>query len=442
MVSGVLVDQTARTAAAARAEAIRLGQRDALNSLFERIVLRADDELLPVLPDGEITALVQGFEVEDEKISSRRYLANLTFKFKSNDVRSLLKREGIPFTETVAKPILVLPVFAFGGTRVLWDDPNPWRQAWAIRARMDTGLLPFIVPFGDLEDLANINADQAIEGDEASLGRMAQRYRAEEVLVVHAAVGFEGGSETPTVQVVLRRFGALGERVIVEQFDGQRGDQIAELLQAVANAITIDLEEEWKALTLLDFSTQFRLEARVPLTGLEDWLVVRRLLNESAVVQKSQLQALTLSEARVVVDFVGNTQSVIVALAQRDLDLVYNENLWTLSLRKNKVIESAISNTGGDRIESVDDSLMGGEIEGEELDPRAIIDPLAHSGAIEWQLEEEGEDEYGLHPSIRSGDNYSSDSPAIFMPLPSAGIDGGGRAAGGNEYELREDGSP
>ena len=468
-IANVSVDETAQTAAIARATAIQHGQREAINTLFERLVMRADDELLPLLPETEVTALVQGFEVANEKTSSRRYLANLTFKFKKQEVRSLLKREGIPFTETIAKPTLVLPVFAFGGTRVLWDDPNPWRQAWAVRARMDTGLLPFVVPFGDLEDLTTIDADQAIEGDEAALQRMARRYQAEEVLVAHAAVSFQGGGDAPTVQVVLRRFGPLGERVIVEQFDGQRGDQIPDLLQGVANVVTIDLEEEWKALTLLDFGTKFALDARVPLTGLQDWLTVRRVLKESAVVQKSRLTALTVDEAKINVEFVGASQGLVVALAQRDLDLVYNENLWTLSLRKEQVIENAISsegegaadsemlkrsldellNQGSQSHDTIPDDEIYGSVVGQQTigeDPASPDDLQYPTGEIEWQLEGENQrldqDENGLHPSIQVGDGFSRDSPAILVPLPPAGIDGGFGADHGNSGEERGDGLP
>jgi hypothetical protein len=440
-VRNVPVDETARTAAAARAESIRRGQRQALNFLFQRIVLRADDELLPVLPDEEVTALAQGFEVRNEKTSSTRYLANLTIKFKKDDIRALLRREQVSFTETIAKPTLVLPVFAIGANRVLWDDPNPWRRAWALRDPMDDGLLPFVVPFGDLEDLTIIDAEQAIEGDEAALAQIARRYHAEEVLVAHAAVSFEGGLDTPTVQVVLRRYGPLGERVVVEQFTGRRGDQIPVLLQDVANAITVDLEEEWKALTLLDFGTKFALDARIPLAGLGDWLTVRRLLSESAVIQKSQLRSLSLQEARVGIEFVGSSQGLVVALAQRDLDLVYNENLWTLSLRKEQVIESAISVEGAVMLQEAP-PVVAPELPHEAALPVALEEvPEFHLDAetitghqlemesddkdIEWRREGDGYHEDDLHPSIESGSDFSSDRTVIFRPLPAAGVDGG-----------------
>jgi len=432
----VPVDITADTAAAARVEAIRRGQRAALNFLFERLVLRSDEESLPLLTDDEVTALVQGFEVGNEKTSSTRYLANLTIKFKKKSLRNMLRRERIPFTETVAKPLLVLPVLAIGSSRVLWDDPNPWRRAWSVRARPDDGLLPFVVPHGDLEDLSIIDADLAIQGDETALSRIARRYGAEEVMVAHAAISFEDLAAVPTVQVVLRRHGPLGERVVVEQFGGRQGDQIPELLEWVANAISVDLEEEWKALTLLDFGTKFALDARVPLSALQDWLTIRRLLAESAVVQKSELRALSTLEARVAIEFVGNSQGLVVALAQRDLDLAYNNGLWTLNLRKDQEIESAITPAEASeipawlresqRLEAEEQDAASGLGINLDSDPPGgmMLEEIPEYRTLELEgiilnqdVNELDEPDPRVHPSIRTEDGYSTNETGTFVPL-------------------------
>src|SRR6202035_4182592 len=58
------------------------------------------------------------------------------------------------------KPIVVLPVLQVGGKATLWDDPNPWRDAWQNRP---AGGNPthLLVPLGDVGDVAVIDADKA-----------------------------------------------------------------------------------------------------------------------------------------------------------------------------------------------------------------------------------------------------------------------------------------
>ena len=47
---------------------------------------------------------------------------------------------------------------------VLWDDPNPWFDAWSTQ-RVPSGLVPLQLPRRDLADLSAITADQAVDGD-------------------------------------------------------------------------------------------------------------------------------------------------------------------------------------------------------------------------------------------------------------------------------------
>ncbi len=160
-VTDVRVDATAKTAAAARETALAEGERRALGRLLARLTLRADQARLPVLERSQIAALVRNFEVEEEKTSSVRYLAKLTIRFKRKALRRLLRAHDIPFAETLSKPVLVLPVYEVADALALWDDPNPWREAWARQPKRD-GLVPLVVPLGDLSDIADIGAEQAL----------------------------------------------------------------------------------------------------------------------------------------------------------------------------------------------------------------------------------------------------------------------------------------
>mgnify|MGYP003979443031 FL=1 len=129
-VQGLAVDVTAESAVAARRQAMREGQRQALNILLRRITLRTDHLSLPDPSDDAITQIVATVEVAKEKTSTIRYLAELTVRFRRNAVRGLLRGVGISFSETRAKPILVLPIFEKGAVLSLFEAGNVWRGAW------------------------------------------------------------------------------------------------------------------------------------------------------------------------------------------------------------------------------------------------------------------------------------------------------------------------
>ena len=331
-IRNVAVDTTAETAAAARGEALAAGQRQALVRLFKRLALRSAMERLPMLDDAEVTELVQDFEVQEEKTSPVRYLATLTIRFKPDDVRALLRDAGVPFAETLSKPVLVLPVYRAAGTYILWDDPNPWREAWANLPPRDA-LVPLVVPLGDLADIADISAEQAVKGGNARLQAIAVRYGAADTLVAVASLGLDPVNQRPTLHVAVTRFGTnAGERTTVESYIGDSMETLGQLMASVAEAVATGVEELWKRDNLLRFDREDRLAVVVPLTGLSDWLEVRRRLAGVAFVQRSELVYLSRREARVVLRYIGDEPQLRLALTQSDLTLIRDPTSWFLRL--------------------------------------------------------------------------------------------------------------
>jgi hypothetical protein len=103
-VSGVPVDVTAADAASARDKAILDGQRLALKTLVENMAGAEQAASIALPADGEISAMVQDFEVESEKLSGVRYVGVLTFRFLSDPVDQLVGRAPPGAVGTVPLP--------------------------------------------------------------------------------------------------------------------------------------------------------------------------------------------------------------------------------------------------------------------------------------------------------------------------------------------------
>ncbi|MFQ5535637.1 MAG: DUF2066 domain-containing protein, partial [Sphingomonadales bacterium] len=329
-VTNVSVDVTAQTAARARSMAVAGGQREALAQLFARLTLREDAGRLPVLDDPSIANLVAGLEFANEKSSSRRYIADLTVRFDPDRIRNLLRVTGIPFSATPAKPVLVLPVYEAGGLTTLWDDTNPWRDAWRRHSTIQS-LLPLILPRGDLQEIGMISARDVVSGNRRRLSAIASRYGVAEILIAHAKLDFAPGGRKPVVTVETTRLGTAGERTATEIFAGEDSDSHT-LLESAADALASALEEEWKLQTLIEFGAEITLEATVPLSGLQHWLEVRRRLAQIASIRRIELLSISIDEARVVLHYLGNPGQLMIALAQSDVDLVEKGETFSIVL--------------------------------------------------------------------------------------------------------------
>ena len=335
-VAGVAVDVTAETATAARERAIAEGERVAFRRLIERLTLRSDNSRVPDPPRAEFGTYLQDFSVDDEKTSPVRYLAKLTFRFKAEEVRRLLDRLGVPFAETMSKPVLVLPVFQSAGALLLWDDPNPWRAAWS-RINAREGLVPLVLAAGDLQDVAAIGAEQAAAGDESRLAAVAGRHQITDTVVATAAIGYHPREPGPHVRIAFSRqgVGAPGGRTTGGRTEFEvaalQGESQERLLQRAAFETTRLIEDAWKRENLLSLGRGSIAAISVPIGSLADWLAVRRKLGTVSVVRRTEIILMSRAEVRLALHFIGEIDQLTLALGQADLQLLREGDLWVLT---------------------------------------------------------------------------------------------------------------
>ena len=338
-VRDVAVDVTAETAAQAREQAYAEGEAGAFRTLLERLTLRIEHEGLPKLKADEIASYIKDFSVADEKTSSVRYLAQLSFRFKHKEVRALLNDFGFSFAETVSKPVLVLPVFHNLGALILWDDPNPWRDAWAARPKRD-GLVPTLLPLGDLADIAAIGAEQAMDGDLQRLAAIAGRYGASDTLVVFGVLRVDAAKARQVLDVYFTRYGRqLKEQTEVVSFPQEKDEPIPRLLARAAEELTSIVEDNWKRDNLLQFERAGEIPVVLPISGLKDWLRVRKQLGGVAVIRRAEMVLLSRERVRLILHFIGETSQLALALEQADLALVQEGGKWFLGPIKPIVVK-------------------------------------------------------------------------------------------------------
>jgi len=324
------LDATAASANAARDAARLDGERRAYAALLARLTLARDKPRLPPATDSVLNDVIQGFEVANERRSSVRYLADYTFHFRPDAVEQMLRNAGIPFAETVSKPLVVLAVFDVPGRPMLWDDPNPWRDAWA-NTRLDPGLVPFTIPLGEVEDIAAIDAAAAEGGDHARLDAVAKNYAGADILVTRAAM--KGAEGAHAVDVSSTRFmagEAGGEPSWTGSYAANPGESDEDFLARVVVATANQIEEAWKQANLIDYGQSGTLLVSVPATDLSSWVTVRDRLSAIPSIQRLDLVALDRQRALVALHYYGAQDQLKIALLQRDLDLSGADPNWIL----------------------------------------------------------------------------------------------------------------
>jgi Uncharacterized protein conserved in bacteria (DUF2066) len=338
----VKVDATADSAAAARELARVNGQRRALGLVIERLSGTADNAKLAKLDDNAITDMVESFEVANERMSAVRYLADYTFHFRPSRLRRLVRAAESPAAEGGGKPAaaegggkpaaaeggvkpsVVLPLYRDAAGSVLWDDVNPWREAWGRRSG-DSGAARLTIPLGDAGDLTTIDANRAEAGDADALAAIARRNGGDQAIVALATARRQG-DRLAGLDLSIRwyRAGRLADSQGTS-VDAAPGESEEDLLKRAAEAAAGIAGAPRK-------SQQAVIAATVPIRGLGDWLLVRDRLGSVAAVRKVDLLSLSRQEAKIQIRYVGTPEQLRSSLAEVDLGLGGGDPLWQLQI--------------------------------------------------------------------------------------------------------------
>ena len=329
-VQGISVDESAPSAAEAKQAAMAEARATALDALLRRLTLRKDHERLPD-PEPEVAAAaMRTVQVLEERQSPVRYIARVSVGFHPEPVRTLLREAGIPFSEAVSGPVALFPVYDWGALRLLFEDANPWRAAWARRPAANDPV-PLALPAAG--DSAMPAAANAADGDRARLLQAAARIGARRALVAHAVYRLEGQRTRPVLEVALRRFGA-GEAAAAEtlRVEGRAGETVESLCARAAAEAAAQIQESWKRANLVAAGAPDEpFEATAPLVGLADLIAMKEALATAGGVRDVRLAELARSRATFRFRFAGGADRLRSVLERQGLTLERaGGNGWTL----------------------------------------------------------------------------------------------------------------
>lgn len=305
------------------------------------------------LTDRDLEELESGFEVYNEKSSSRTYRAFITYRFKPAAVRRLLRDAQIPYSEAQTRTALVLPVLQTQQDIYLWEENNPWMAAWKVRP-YNNELTPMIAPLGDLEDSGAITARQALNLDAEALQIMAERYSVSQVIVAHAYLRQVDGEDRLRVRLI-NGFRESGEIGGLEEFNtpeddddaafssfgpanndfilARAGDVLAEarfnrpsgnfptLAETAIETAVAKHATPWKRQTLIDHTEAALLEASAYFASIGEWAQIRAALVSTPLIGSIQVRSLSRRGAEMLIRSYGDPGKLIVAMEAQGLAL-------------------------------------------------------------------------------------------------------------------------
>ncbi len=344
-VEGIEVSETADNAVAAQQTAMEDGKRRGLISLLERLTAPADRNRLPSFEGVPVDRYVQNFDVVDERVSGTVYEADLTVTYLAEPVQGLLRGIGIPFAIRRSEPVLIIPATRTENRLELWQGAGPWTEAWYQIAEAP-GLMTLVLPLGDLEDVSTLGNDDVIAGRTEGAAALASRYGASRAILAIAttpqtpdAPGAAPGGNAADGNDAGLGEATMPERVMIQavSLDDTPTTIIAETIRLdelgedrdiyveAAELVVRALEDDWKSTNIVRLDVVQSLDLAVPLSDLNQWVAVRRALEETPEIRTIRIDSLGRSRAELSLDYVGSEDKLRDSLERRGQTLIAGE---------------------------------------------------------------------------------------------------------------------
>jgi len=319
-VSGISVDATAASASVAQNIAINQGRGRAWATLYRRLTKQQDWGRQPPLDDITLQRMIKNYVVSNERRSTTRYVANVSYQFNPDAVRRLLRTQNIAYVDIDAKPVLVIPMSPG------YSAHAPWAQIWA-QPKYATGAVPLVTPVGDPLDAQALGALNFATAQWPDVEPAASRVHATDAFLVQATAG------KGNITVAIRKLGAGAPAPIPNIVVPVRpGETPQQAYGAAGDAAATTIVDVWKSRSAIDFNKRYKLTATAHIDSLADWGLLMQKLSTVPVVTEVQVVAMNVGEARIAISYVGTPEQLQAVAAQSSLDLSNSGGGWQIAM--------------------------------------------------------------------------------------------------------------
>ena len=299
----IAIDVTADNAVQARQQAMTKAQNQAWNILIQRLSAAGENmEALAVQDDLTISALVETVSVSNEQLAPTRYIADISVQFNEQAVRNFAARQGNRLhIQEQAQPILILPWFTdLRGKTFLWGDDNAWAAQWAQQSGQTVP--PIRVPLGDIMDIRDFAPESPLSYNDLKLQSLLDRYGLDQAVIAFAQM------QTP-------------ERLQLTLYDTESGIPIETTNQTIAvDPVTSAQDANALMKNAIETALLYMRGNNIPLLttqkhdyriivktrNLQDWIGIKKRLNQSLSADGLKIDRLTPAEIRITISYAGD----------------------------------------------------------------------------------------------------------------------------------------
>jgi hypothetical protein len=301
-VRGIQVDERAGSVIAAKQEAFAAAKLAGAKQMLARITLPQDLNAATgiVLTEETAALLAAAVDVEEETAGAGRYRGRLAVVFNPTNVRALLNKNDVPYTDRQAAKVVIVPVTTSA-------SPAAWTAAWgeSSQGRLAPTVTTKTAGFSANSDWNELRGEASFYGVKRA--------------VIANLTGVPGRYSVQLISV-----SPSGNEVIATTSPQAR-------VSDAANAAAIALDGLWKQTSIIRDTSRTLIEATVRYTSLAEWNTLRGALARSPLVSDFQTKAIAVDGAVVAFVFAGDAPRLTSDLRDRGVRISAEGSGWVMT---------------------------------------------------------------------------------------------------------------
>lgn len=262
-----------------------------------------------VITPDEISALVAGVSVANEKNTPVRYIADVTVQFKPKEINAYLTERGVPFLDKEPPKMVIIPIVRENGRALVFEEDSPLFLSLK-QTPPETNLHTFIIPDGDEFDKASITPEVLNGTDYTALDTLRAKYRAKMALIVDI-------TKTNNVYTV-KTIGypanpSAGSDITFAV--SSRATNIPAVMTHIMKKTADYLVRQLKAYHLNHDAAGGKITAVFNVSSLSEWHAIEKRLKAFNFVDKTDVKVLYKNSVFTELTFSENTQTALDKMA-------------------------------------------------------------------------------------------------------------------------------
>ncbi len=317
----------------AKNEGLIVAEKQGLSALLEKFAPDLREGLIQTLDAEMIDGLLHSKEVVSESLNGNRYRAKIRLNFSALKVNTLIddRIKALQSDQVLKQPSsLVFPILLVNDKRLLFEPKNLWRKAW-----VDSGISHrsgmLILPYGDMNDLATITAEEAIKQEYKDFSPILRRYGVRDAVVAIAEL--TGSEKKRELKVLMRRVQATKESITRYQFPADPGVDDMTLMQQACAELASHIDGEQAATQVTINSQTKNAGVQLVVVGVrspKNYALLRQKIATLPQVDNVEMVAFSATQADLQVYYHGTAEQLQEALRALKVRLTVLPNYWTV----------------------------------------------------------------------------------------------------------------